>query len=86
MFSVAMIVGHYDLLKNGITTNEQINWQRYRYLVNPETGKMQNPYSAGNALKNFLSVYHDRNRTTAECVKDVIQQQNRLRQRRVQIV
>ena len=68
------------------TTNEQINWRRYSYLVNPETGKMQNPYNAGNALKNFLGVFNDRNRTTTECVKDIIQQENRLRQRRVQIV
>lgn len=86
LFSVAMIVGHYDLLKDGVTTNEQMNWRRYGYLVNPDTGKMQNPYSAGSALKNFLGVYRDRNRTTAECVKDIMQEEKQLRQRRVQIV
>ena len=63
-----------------------MNWRRYGYLVNPDTGKMQNPYSAGSALKNFLGVYRDRNRTTAECVKDIMQEEKQLRQRRVQIV
>ena len=80
-FSIAMLVGHYDLQKTGLTTNEAINAYRYSYLQHPNTGQVYNPYDEGGVLNNLRAVFADRGRPTGECVKELMRQTNKIRKR-----
>ena len=80
-FSIAMLVGHYDLQKTGLTTNEAMNAYRYSYLQHPNTGKVYNPYDEGGVLNNLRSVFADRGRPTGECVKELMRKTNSIKKR-----
>jgi palmitoyltransferase ZDHHC13/17 len=82
LFSVAMITGHYSLLKNGLTTNEEINKWRYKYLQQPDTGKIVSPYSKGGFLQNLRGVFNDRGGNTADLVKNVLKEEKAIAARR----
>jgi hypothetical protein len=81
LFSIAMIAAHYDLLKNGMTTNEAMNAYRYSYLQHPNTGQKYNPYDEGSVLMNMRAIIADRGRPTGECVNELMKKTNSIRKR-----
>jgi hypothetical protein len=46
-FGALLIFQHVKLVMKNLTTNEAINFAKYEYLKDPNTGRFRNPYNLG---------------------------------------
>jgi hypothetical protein len=56
LFGLSLARHHIRLIARNLTTNEAVNYGKYEYLKDPETGRFRNPYNRG-WQSNFLQFF-----------------------------
>ena len=55
VYAASLLIQHVRLVSRNLTTNEVVNWKRYRYLQDPLSGTFHNPFNRG-VVENWREV------------------------------